>query len=458
MIKTNKAMKVRCFATILAIASLIACRQEVAPLVHTAPAALFSRGEESVTARVGEKVSFDVTIEAGDRLSLGWYVNDVLEASTPHFEYVFQKAGSYTVRFLARNGAGELSKTYQVNVSDVFSVHLSTKDSTLIKRTQLQTLKVRAIVDSGAEVAHEWKVDGKVESTEAYFNSFVLQEVRNYTVSYRGQNAVGSFSKEFTVEVEETQLTMRYSNTDQLINIAEGTVLSITAEAVYGGSGLVSSWTVGEDVVGTEATLNYKFTQAGEYVLSYHGKNAKGETAERSWTVSVYSLGHLLEDFEGASALGSWWTLGQNQPGIQLADNPDKSGINTSDKVMSDSVNGTNSTSGYFDLNLSTVAANKDYDLTQCNGIRFKIHLGKSNYWPRVEYSGTKYEPVKAPQHNNSWEVLEYRFPKNFETGKKLTFRPLYQKDGTNIPAGAVSDENPRIVYIDDIEFLGSNL
>lgn len=451
-------MKVRCFAAILAIASLIACRQEVAPLVHTAPAAHFARGEESVTARVGEKVSFDVTIDGGDRLSLGWYVNDVLEASTPHFEYVFQKAGSYTVRFLARNGAGELSKTYQVNVSDVFSVHLSTKDSTLIKRTQLQTLKVRAIVDSGAEVEHEWKVDGKVESTEAYFNSFVLQEVRNYTVSYSGHNAVGSFSKEFTVEVEETRLTMRYSNTDQMISIAEGVPLIITAEAVYGGSGLVSSWTVNEEEVSTDATLNYKFSLAGEYKLKYHGVNAKGETAEHIWQISVYSVGYLLDDFEGISSLGSWWNTGENTPGIQLADNPYKSGINTSDKVISDSVAGANGTSGYFTLKLSVVAVNKEYDLTQCNGVRFKIHLGKSNYWPRVEYAGTKYEPVREPLHGNSWEVLEYRFPTNFDTSKNLVFRPLLQKDGTNIPSGAVSDENPRIVYIDDIEFLGSNL
>ena len=443
--------------TALAAALVSACRVDVEPTVYTAPKVDYS-AEGPITVSVGEKVSLDAKVLEGDRLTLGWYVNDVLEASTAHFEYVFKVAGNYTVRFEARNGAGKAEKTFEVTVNDIFKAHLSVGDSTAIRRTQLQTLKVMAIVDAGSGVEHEWQVDGKVESTEAYFNTFVLQDVKTYHVAYHGHNAAGSFSREFDVNVDETRLTMTWSVLDAVVVLNEGETLEIVSTAIYGGSGLQSTWTLDGETISTEKDLSYKFSLSGEHDLKYSAVNAKGETASRSWLVNVISSGYLIDDFENISDLSSWWNRNENQPGVQLVPNPDPTGINTSEHVMSDQVSGTGGTSGYFNLKLSVLASSKGIDVTKYNGVRIKIHLGNSNYYPRIEYGGTKYPPVTPAQRGNKWEILDFRFPSNFASGKNITFRPMLKEDGTNIPSGAVSDTNPRIIYIDDVEFLESNL
>ena len=151
--------------------------------------------------------------------------------------------------------------------------------------------------------------------------------------------------------------------------------------------------------------------------------------------------------------LPKWWTLKQNTPGIELADNPKPEGINTSLKVLRDNVTGTGSTSGYFDLKLKDIPVDK-IDVTKYTGIRFKVYLGKNKYYPHMDYAGKKYASVTDPQFKDEWEVLEYRFDTKLDPTKNLTFRPLYQKNGTNIPSGPVIETNTRTVYIDDIEFL----
>lgn len=121
--------------------------------------------------------------------------------------------------------------------------------------------------------------------------------------------------------------------------------------------------------------------------------------------------------------------------------------------MLRDNVTGTGSTSGYFDLKLKDIPVDK-IDVTKYTGIRFKVYLGKNKYYPHMDYAGKKYASVTDPQFKDEWEVLEYRFDTKLDPTKNLTFRPLYQKNGTNIPSGPVIETNTRTVYIDDIEFL----
>ena len=240
---------------------------------------------------------------------------------------------------------------------------------------------------------------------------------------------------------------------------------------MYGADGFQSKWSLagqGERpevsdpdepapdlIIGTDHTLNYVFTKSGEYTLRYDGINAKGETFTRDWTVKVASSGHLADDFE--DGLKSWW-VNLNNPGISVVDNPMKVGLDVSDNVLTDSVAGTGSTSGYFNLTLSAISEATGIDVTKCNGVRFKVYLGQAMYYPRVEYDGVKQAPVTAPTRGDKWEYLEFRFSRNFSTSKTMTIRPMLKEDGSNIDAGPVSDQNPRRVYIDDFEFLDSDL
>ena len=310
-----------------------------------------------------------------------------------------------------------------------------------------------AVVDAGSDVVHEWKVDGEVKSDKAYFDTFDLPEARVYTVAYAGTNAAGTFRKSFEVQATERPLEIGFSNNDETIACKDGAVVEIIATVKYGGTGVQHEWKVDGETVSTDAVFSRAFDGKGPYTIAYHAVNSKQETVDRTWTVTMVPSGALFEHFEDYTELPKWWTLKQNDPGIQLADNPKPEGINTSAKVLSDKVNGTGGTSGYFDLKLKDIPADK-IDVTKYTGIRFKIYLGKNKYYPRVQYNDTRHQPVTKPQFKDEWEVLEYRFGTNLDPTKTITFRPMLKEDGSNIASGAVTETNTRTVYIDDIEFL----
>ena len=437
---------------LLGIVALWGCEEDVTPLQHTAPQVTFPVAETSLTAVVGDPVEFRADIESGDKLTCGWYVDGTLEASTADMTYTFGAPGDYEVRFEARNGAGRVGKSYAVKVSDVLEMHLSVGDSTRIVRRQLDILKVMAIVDAGSDVVHEWKVDGEVKSDKAYFDTFDLPEAKVYTVAYTGTNAAGTFQKSFEVQATERPLEISFSNNDAVIACKDGAVVEIIATVKYGGTGVQHEWKVDDEVVSTDGVFSRVFDGAGPYTIAYHGVNSKQETVDRTWTVTMVPSGALFEHFEDYDKLPAWWTLGQNTPGIELADNPKPEGINTSAKVLSDKVSGSGSTSGYFDLKLKEIPVDK-IDVTKYSGIRFKIYLGKNKYYPRVEYAGTKHQSVTKPQFKDEWEVLEYKFGVNLDPTKNITFRLLLQENGSNI-TGSDPATNNRTVYIDDIEFL----
>jgi PKD repeat protein len=444
-------------SAILSLGILCSCefRNEPQPVQYKAPEVEFTMPSEVIDAKVGDPVPFSAKVVAGDKVSTGWYINDVLTSSSQSFKYVFEEAGRYTVRFEARNGAGVVSRDYTVNVSDILSIALSTGDSTRVVRLQLEYLKIAAVVDYGKDVEHEWSVDGEVLCNEAFFGTFRLAEARVYNVHYRGSNASGSFSKDVEISVIERPLEIEFSNTDEIIAMLAGRTLSITATALFGGTGLQQTWYLDGEPAGTAAVFSHYFAAGGEYSLRYEAVNAKGETVTRNWKVNVTSTGRLFDDFE-ADAIGSWFNLGENQPGIELVENPHKGGINTSDKCLRDKVYGSGGTSGYFTLKAPKMLSDKGFDVSEFSGIRFLVYLGKNKYYPRVDYGGTKYPSITPPKFNGEWELLEYKLPEGttFDNTKNIVFRMMLNEAGSNISGGNVdAEENNRTVYIDDIEF-----
>ena len=435
---------------------LWSCKEkEAQPVQYKAPEVDFTMASDVIDARVGETVSFRAKVVSGDKVSAGWYIDDVLTSSSQAFDHVFEEPGSYRVRFEARNGAGVVSRDYTVNVSDKLSVTLSVGDSTVVSRLQLSYLKVAAIVEYGRNVTHELTVDGTVMGQEAYFGTLQLNEARTYAVHYRGSNIQGTYEKSFQVSVIERPLEISFSNTDEIIAILAGRTLTITATVLFGGTGLQQKWFVDDVLVSESPDLSYRFEEGGNYVLRYEGENAKGEKVTRSWNVAVTSTVKLFDDFE-YDAIGPWFNLGENQPGIELVDNPDKSGINTSDKCLRDRVNGSGSTSGYFTLKGPQMLSAAGFDISEYSGIRFMVHLGGNHYYPRIDFGGTKYPSVNPPKFNGEWEILEYKLPEGmtFDSTKNITFRMMYNEAGSNISGGGFDNPtNSRTVYIDNIEF-----
>lgn len=435
------------------LAAFHACSEEAEPVKYTAPEVHFATESGTISAVVGDVVRIEANVTAGDKVTTGWYVDDVLVSSSQSFEYVFEVPGNYAVHFDARNGGGTVTRDYTVAVSDKLSIRLSIGDSTAISRLQLNKLLVAAIVESGSDVRHEWKVDGVVEGTEAFFGSYELVEARDYVVSYKGSNDAGSFEKSFTVTATERPLQIAFSVTDELTALLTGAPFTITATVLFGGTGLVQNWYLDDELAGSTDTFSKTFYTAGDFTVRYEAGNAKGESVSRSWTISVTATGDIMDNFESGT-IGSWFNTGENQPGIKIADNPVKDDVNSSDKCLSDEVAGSGSTSGFFTLKGPQIKSQLGMDISKYSGIRFKVYFNGNHYYPRVDFGGTKYPSVTPPKFDGGWEVLEYRLPdgKKFDSTKNIQFRMMYTEAGSNI-SGRDDATNNRKVYIDDIEF-----
>lgn len=440
----------------LVLGCFSSCKSDVAePVKYDMPQVNFTMPSDLINAVVGEPVSFSAEVVSGDKVSIAWYVDGKIESSSQSFVYEFTREGTHKVRFEARNGAGTVEHEYTVNVSDKLSIRLSVGDSTRVFRMQHSPINVAAVVQSGADVEHKWYVDGELACETAFFGSLLLAEARDYEVEYQGVNAAGSYSRSFVVEATERPLQVSYSVTDPAVSLLSGSFFEVKVSVLFGGKGLTQTWTLDSEVVSTEKDLNLYLPSAGVFTLEYNAVNGKGETASRSWTLNVTASGTLMDTFEGISELGGWWTLGQNQPGIELFENPLKEGINTSDYVMRDKVNGEGGTSGYFDLTLTKwAAANPDVDLSKFHKIRVKCYLNGNDYYPMVQINGaTQIPPVVPASKKDAWVILEYDFGKSFDASTKFTFRAMRNATGGSI-SGYEETSNNRTVFFDDFEFV----
>lgn len=441
-------MKTRIISLVTAVLVLWQCSPEVSPLHHTAPVVNFPLEAQNITSKVGEPVSFKANVVSGDRLSKAWYVDGVLESSDEEFTYTFFKPGEYEVSFKVSNGAGTVEKSYSVSVSDVLEMHLSVEDSTVVTRVEQSFLKLYAIVDKGSDVVHSWSVDGEKLSDKAFFGTFFLKDTQSHEISYTGSNGAGSFSKKFTVNVNERPLTIQFSEEAATLSSKIGATLTLTAKVLFGGTGVVHKWYIDSKLVSESTTMSYKFTAAGTVVLRYEGKNAKGEIVERSWTVNVAARDEaIFEDFEN----GAYTCFKQGT--LSVVDNPHPSGLNKSSKVLKVSAPGTGGTSGYFTM-INSEIAKKGIDITKYRGLKVLVWMDKGKYWPVMDYKGRgKVLPNDGkPEFTGEWEVLEYSI--DFSTNQQLQPRPFQILDGNgkpqNIPGGPVTETNPRVVYFDE--------
>jgi hypothetical protein len=439
-------MKILSRITILSVVlvSVLTCtNDDVLPVKNGAPQVTFDKEQSSISVAVHEPVTLKATVTTEGRVTSRWYVESLLEGSALNFRYIFTQPGVYTIKYVASDNAGEFSKEFTVTVSDVLKVQLSTGDSTAIRRKQLEELKLMAIVESGANVTHEWKIDGVTVSTDALLHNFMLNEVKNFNVAYTGINAVGKVTKNLTIEVIERPLEITFSNNDENVNLTKDDVLNITANVLYGGTGIVHSWKINNNEISNSATLSYSLPEVGSFALSYHAVNAKGEEVNRTWTLYVASGGFVFANFEDGAKPSNFTT--SNTPGLTVVDNPNKSGINTSDKVLKDAVSGTGGTSGFFDFNLSQIP-----NLSQYTGLRVKIYrISGNDYFPHIKFDsgGNNIAPVSMPVKFGEWETIEFRFDKSTYTRHQL--RPLSDNKGGNITT--VGD---RTILMDDFELI----
>lgn len=236
----------------------------------------------------------------------------------------------------------------------------------------------------------------------------------------------------------------------------------VISTSVKGGAeGLVHEWKVDGAVVSSDAEFRRVFSELGTFSISYTGVNAKQERVEKTWSLLV---SHLIENLEEATALPS--VLVDQNKSISVAENPHVTAVNGSTKVLkSDMSSSSNPTSGRFWLDLSGMS-----DLASYSAIRMKVWIGTNSYVPYMQLlnqginrrpttlNGQRYtteDEWRQLVRTGEWNVLVYDLPEtygkeNFDSVETLDLRPMSNFDGSNAPA----ENNDRILYYDDFEFL----
>lgn len=437
----------------------------------------FSNEEETISCLPGEEVLITATVVAGDKEVVhAWKVGDEEVSSTAEFKYTFDKMGFYTVAYRGVN-ADDISfnRTWTVTVDELpLEIEFSVTDAT-IPCVQGNEVAITATVKNGGTgLTHEWKVGSDVVSTTAEFKH-TFGEVGTFTVSYKGVNGKGEEKTgTWTVQVEEKPLEIEFSKADgSTLKNVKGDELAITATVKGGAMGLTHEWKVGGDVVSTTTEFKHTFDAAGTYTVTYKGVNTKGEEKTASWTVVVSedAVGYMFENFESRDALPGHFINGNAAiEGTTLQENPYKTAVNPSNKVLRDLLLKESGTSGFFDMGFSHLTNRSKY-----RAIRVKVYLGKNEYYPHLQISGKKKLPSKINGQRftgsmseadwktliktDDWNVFVYDLvdcgfgAENFENITTVQFRPLSKFNGDGV-SGRDEVTNNRTVYYDDFEFL----
>lgn len=460
-------------------------RVEKSYTVHAAGVPLqveFSNDEETIGCMPGDEIRLTATVVGGDKqVRHTWKVGDETLSETAEFAHVFEQMGSFEIRYEGVNSDGmRVERSWTVVVDELpLEIGFSVSDET-IRCEQGGRVTITATVKNGATgLVQTWKVGDETLSETAEF-SYEFAEAGTFVVTYEARNGKGeTVARQWTVEVAELPLAVEFSVTDAAISCKQGEEVVITATVTAGGStGIRHEWKVDDRTVSTTAEFRQSFAEIGSLVVTYTATNGRNETVTRTWTVTVTdaNAGYMFEDFESRDALPGHFINGNAAiEGATVKDNPYKTDVNPSNRVLSDHLLKETGTSGYFDMGFSHLQNRSKY-----RAIRVKVYLGENHYYPRLKIATLAGSPNKLPSsingvafpsnsaseaewrsliRTNDWNILVYDLidcgfgAVNFENITSVQFRPLSQFDGSNC-SGFDATTNNRTVYYDDIEFL----
>ena len=481
-------MKLKSMLTFFpALALLGACAEEIVSEEQepVSPEVTYSIEGDKLDVYANSPVRLEAVVQTPGPVECAWYVTDdgveSKVASTPAVTYVFPEVGEYGIRFEAFNEAGNTGKSWTVNASGIpLEVTFDVEGGTTIETMVGEILAVNVTVIGGGDgLTATWTLtdaDGKTEEISASESlSYSLTVPGTFTLTYTGVNTYNiSVTESWTVNVADLPLDVDFSMAGDAFSCTAGFPVSIIATPVTGTKGVIHSWKVDGADAGTDAVLKHTFTTAGDHTIEYSAVNAIEETFSHSWTVTVmeYMTGTMFRDFEGLTKLPDNFS----DTHISLEDNPYKTAINDSEKViMADKASSTSGTSGYFNI--------KDINIENLGNyttLRVKVYIGAAPYYPPIrlfpesgqvdiypcKINGMEFDnsaPTKdswnALIYTDDWNVLEYDVRdgglSSFEGISQIQPRPFTVDFSAGQSTGATDPvTNPRIMYYDDFEFL----
>lgn len=156
---------------------------------------------------------------------------------------------------------------------------------------------------------------------------------------------------------------------------------------------------------------------------------------------------------------GDYFDTNSSFAPVTLSDNPNKSGINTSDKVAKVQIYTTAANSGIIKINFGSGTPNFTYPTcTTCTGgkydrLRFKYYKGNlTGRYVEFEPNGTATSPktlIEAAGANNEWEYIV--IPLDYLTYSAFQIRVNRNSSGST--AATVAGD---VIYVDDFEIYNS--
>jgi len=463
-----------------AVAVLFACtpKEVETELPEVQPQVVYAVTENTMSVPVDAGIEFSARITSEGPVSCEWKVNDNVVATTPTFVYVFNHVGQYKVDFRAFNKAGSAEKTYTVTVEGIPLEITFTPEGSTVNCVMLEDIIFKADVTAGSKgVEHKWSVDGEEAGTDAAF-TFHVPAAGEYTVTYYGHNYDEfELSHTWTVIADELPLDISLSNPDATITCAEGTEITLSANVLNGGRGIVHSWKLDGVEISTEASMSHTFDTPGEYGISYNAKNGKGETFSHTWAVTVTELNteitHMYMNFEDGVTPSN--ISGNNvggAPAWSVVPNPYPTATNPSSYVLVDNMHtATWGTSGYMDIKNISVDGKANSTI-----LRIKAYQGANAYFPYMDIfingqqrklpnkvNGVEITDSSAAVYSgllktDDWNILEYYASsvgaENFGGLNQIQLRPFSLWGGGSSGATPNDTDNTKVVWFDDIEFV----
>ncbi|MCC8018691.1 MAG: hypothetical protein LIO85_02815 [Rikenellaceae bacterium] len=346
----------------LTAATFTACDGSDDPVVYTEPVVQFSTEQTSFDIKLGETVEITADVQPEGKVYIKWFVDEVLESTTGEFSYTFNEPGKHTISFSAKNGSGEVTRDFTVNVADVFDVELSIGDEDEIEIDQYEYLTVVAIVNSGQDITHSWYLEGNLISNERILE-YQMMEPGRQEMRYEGYNSAGSYERTFRVNVKERGLYIEMSYEDDLWEDWIEEDIEITANVIYGGSTAVHEWKLNNTVVSTTNVFfkNFEKDEEGEYTLTYTC-TTDTEQFSRTYTIKVW-YAWLIDDYESyqAGLVVNEGVIPNFKPGnpdvctIYSLQDSEKGPLNMSSQVLSQDHPNNVGTSGFIDFDIRSI-------------------------------------------------------------------------------------------------------
>jgi hypothetical protein len=206
-----------------------------------APVVSFSINEDSLYVVANEVFKVEAQQTQGSKSGSTWMLNGKTVSNTTVLEHIFSETGNYILEYKATNNAGIFEKQFVILVNTVPQITFSVNDSP-IKALVNTPVSITAIVNSGNDITHLWKINNKIISETEQFDS-TFSRGGTYVLEYAGGNVAGTTKKTFTIEIAGaseyvTALFEFVPAPGQFINKAPGNLAS--AEGLLGKKGMVS--------------------------------------------------------------------------------------------------------------------------------------------------------------------------------------------------------------------------